>query len=89
MGLGYSGPGSKVMSDFHPNNPYTVHFSKNNIRDDFLKVPGCFSFQITGLPQESMVTMVKPGLPTRADLYMLPTEDTPTTRSGFADKVLL
>ncbi|GAA6084892.1 VPS10 domain-containing receptor SorCS2 [Tachysurus ichikawai] len=42
--------------------------------------------KITGLPQESMVAMVKPGLPTRADLYVLPTEDTPTTRSGFANK---
>ncbi|XP_053485830.1 VPS10 domain-containing receptor SorCS2-like isoform X2 [Ictalurus furcatus] len=42
--------------------------------------------KITGLPQDSMVTMVKPGLPTRADLYVMPTGYTPTTRSGFADK---
>ncbi len=31
--------------------------------------------------------MVKPGLPTTADLYVLPQESTPVKRSVFVDKV--
>uniref|UniRef100_A0A672PQ51 Sortilin related VPS10 domain containing receptor 2 n=1 Tax=Sinocyclocheilus grahami TaxID=75366 RepID=A0A672PQ51_SINGR len=36
---------------------------------------------------DSLVTMVKPGLPTTADLYVLPQESTPVKRSVFVDKV--
>ncbi|XP_062850585.1 VPS10 domain-containing receptor SorCS2 [Trichomycterus rosablanca] len=42
--------------------------------------------KVTGLPQDSMITMVKPGLPTKADLYLLPVEETPTKRSVYVDK---
>ncbi|CAB1345052.1 unnamed protein product [Coregonus sp. 'balchen'] len=45
-----------------------------------------FDPQITGVPQESLVTMVKPGLPTTADLYVLPPESKPAKRSVFVDK---
>ncbi|XP_060771830.1 VPS10 domain-containing receptor SorCS2 isoform X2 [Neoarius graeffei] len=69
---------SPNLDRFNPNVP--------EWREDVGHVVTKMLAKITGLPQESMVTMVKPGLPTRADLYMLPTEDTPTTRSGFADK---
>ncbi|KTG45922.1 hypothetical protein cypCar_00007700 [Cyprinus carpio] len=41
---------------------------------------------LTGVPQDSLVTMVKPGLPTTADLYVLPQESTPVKRSVFVDK---
>uniref|UniRef100_A0A8C2BKM5 Sortilin-related VPS10 domain containing receptor 2 n=1 Tax=Cyprinus carpio TaxID=7962 RepID=A0A8C2BKM5_CYPCA len=37
---------------------------------------------LTGVPQDSLVTMVKPGLPTTADLYVLPQESTPVKRSA-------
>lgn len=43
--------------------------------------------QLTGVPQDSLVTMVKPGLPTTADLYVLPQDSTPVKRSVFVDKV--
>uniref|UniRef100_A0A8C1GMP0 VPS10 domain-containing receptor SorCS2 n=1 Tax=Cyprinus carpio TaxID=7962 RepID=A0A8C1GMP0_CYPCA len=43
--------------------------------------------KLTGVPQDSLVTMVKPGLPTTADLYVLPQESTPVKRSVFVDKV--
>jgi hypothetical protein len=46
-----------------------------------------FDPQITGVPQESLVTMVKPGLPTTAELYILPPESKPAKRSVFVDKV--
>uniref|UniRef100_A0A8C1GHX8 VPS10 domain-containing receptor SorCS2 n=1 Tax=Cyprinus carpio TaxID=7962 RepID=A0A8C1GHX8_CYPCA len=42
--------------------------------------------KLTGVPQDSLVTMVKPGLPTTADLYVLPQESTPVKRSVFVDK---
>ncbi|KAK2860036.1 hypothetical protein Q7C36_004202 [Tachysurus vachellii] len=66
------------LDRFNPNIP--------EWREDVGHVVTKMLAKITGLPQESMVAMVKPGLPTRADLYVLPTEDTPTTRSGFANK---
>uniref|UniRef100_A0A8C1GIN0 Sortilin-related VPS10 domain containing receptor 2 n=1 Tax=Cyprinus carpio TaxID=7962 RepID=A0A8C1GIN0_CYPCA len=44
---------------------------------------------LTGVPQDSLVTMVKPGLPTTADLYVLPQESTPVKRSVFVDKQVL
>ncbi|XP_027001324.1 VPS10 domain-containing receptor SorCS2 [Tachysurus fulvidraco] len=69
---------SPNLDRFNPNIP--------EWREDVGHVVTKMLAKITGLPQESMVAMVKPGLPTRADLYVLPTEDTPTTRSGFANK---
>uniref|UniRef100_A0A8D3ARB3 VPS10 domain-containing receptor SorCS2 n=1 Tax=Scophthalmus maximus TaxID=52904 RepID=A0A8D3ARB3_SCOMX len=39
------------------------------------------------VPQESLVTVVKPGLPTTADLYVLPLSSKPAKRSMFVDKV--
>uniref|UniRef100_A0AAR2LUC1 VPS10 domain-containing receptor SorCS2 n=1 Tax=Pygocentrus nattereri TaxID=42514 RepID=A0AAR2LUC1_PYGNA len=42
---------------------------------------------VTGVPQDSLVTMVKPGLPTTAQLYVLPPEGVPAKRSVFVDKV--
>lgn len=69
---------SPNLDRFNPNIP--------EWREDVGHVVTRMLAKITGLPQDSMVTMVKPGLPTRADLYVLPTEDTPATRSGFADK---
>ena len=46
-----------------------------------------FNPQITGIPQVSLVTMVKRGLPTTADLYVLPPESQRDKRSVFVDKV--
>lgn len=43
--------------------------------------------QITGVPQDSLVTVVKPGLPTAADLYVLPLDNKPAKKSMFVDKV--
>lgn len=43
--------------------------------------------QITGVPQESLVTVVKSGLPTSADLYVLPLESKPAKQGMFVDKV--
>uniref|UniRef100_A0A4W4EQL8 VPS10 domain-containing receptor SorCS2 n=1 Tax=Electrophorus electricus TaxID=8005 RepID=A0A4W4EQL8_ELEEL len=45
--------------------------------------------KITGVPQDSLVTMVKPGLPTTARLYVLPPEGVPAKRNVFVDKVSL
>uniref|UniRef100_A0AAY5E7I0 VPS10 domain-containing receptor SorCS2 n=1 Tax=Electrophorus electricus TaxID=8005 RepID=A0AAY5E7I0_ELEEL len=42
--------------------------------------------KITGVPQDSLVTMVKPGLPTTARLYVLPPEGVPAKRNVFVDK---
>uniref|UniRef100_A0A665U2J9 VPS10 domain-containing receptor SorCS2 n=1 Tax=Echeneis naucrates TaxID=173247 RepID=A0A665U2J9_ECHNA len=36
---------------------------------------------VTGVPQESLVTVVKPGLPTTADLYILPMDSKPDKKS--------
>ncbi|KAF7706801.1 hypothetical protein HF521_020055 [Silurus meridionalis] len=71
---------SPNLDRFNPNIP--------DWREDVGNVVTKMLAKITGLPQDSMVAMVKPGLPTRADLYLLPTEDTPTARTGFADKRL-
>ncbi|XP_058250232.1 VPS10 domain-containing receptor SorCS2 isoform X1 [Hemibagrus wyckioides] len=69
---------SPNLDRFNPNIP--------EWREDVGHVVTKMLAKITGLPQESMVAMVKPGLPTRADLYVLPTENMSTKRSGFADK---
>ncbi|KAK0139771.1 VPS10 domain-containing receptor SorCS2 [Merluccius polli] len=55
-------------------------------REDIGQVVTKMLTKITGIPQESLVTMVKPGLPTAANLYVLPLENKPLTRSVFVDK---
>ncbi|KAG7252264.1 hypothetical protein CRUP_009049, partial [Coryphaenoides rupestris] len=55
-------------------------------REDIGQVVTKMLTKITGVPQDSLVTMVKPGLPTTANLYVLPLDSKPVTRSGFVDK---
>uniref|UniRef100_A0A6Q2YGF3 VPS10 domain-containing receptor SorCS2 n=1 Tax=Esox lucius TaxID=8010 RepID=A0A6Q2YGF3_ESOLU len=50
-------------------------------RDDVGQVVSKVLAKITGIPQESLVTMVKPGLPTTANLYVLPPDHKPAKRS--------
>uniref|UniRef100_A0A4W5NIW6 VPS10 domain-containing receptor SorCS2 n=1 Tax=Hucho hucho TaxID=62062 RepID=A0A4W5NIW6_9TELE len=53
-------------------------------REDVGQVVTRILAKITGIPQESLVTMVKPGLPTTADLYILPPESNPWLRTEDA-----
>ncbi|XP_077598287.1 VPS10 domain-containing receptor SorCS2 isoform X3 [Stigmatopora nigra] len=55
-------------------------------REDVGQVVTKILAKVTGVPQESLVTVVKAGLPTLADLYILPVESTPTKRSLFQNK---
>ncbi|KAM3591251.1 uncharacterized protein V6R79_025534 [Siganus canaliculatus] len=56
-------------------------------REDIGQVVTKILSKITGVPQESVVTVVKPGLPTTADLYVLPLENSkPAKKSMFVDK---
>uniref|UniRef100_A0A1A7ZBX1 VPS10 domain-containing receptor SorCS2 n=2 Tax=Nothobranchius furzeri TaxID=105023 RepID=A0A1A7ZBX1_NOTFU len=55
-------------------------------RDDVGQVVTRLLAKATGVPQDSLVTVVKPGLPTSADLYVLPTHSKPIKRSIFMDK---
>ncbi|CAB1351838.1 unnamed protein product [Coregonus sp. 'balchen'] len=55
-------------------------------REDVGQVVTKILAKITGIPQESLVTMVKRGLPTTADLYVLPPESKGAKRSVFVDK---
>uniref|UniRef100_A0A8C9SIW6 Sortilin related VPS10 domain containing receptor 2 n=1 Tax=Scleropages formosus TaxID=113540 RepID=A0A8C9SIW6_SCLFO len=70
---------SRNLDLFNPNIP--------EWRDDVGQVVTKILAKITGIPQESLVTMVKPGLPTTADLYVLPAESKTARRSVFVDKV--
>ncbi|KAL0970451.1 hypothetical protein UPYG_G00242140 [Umbra pygmaea] len=54
-------------------------------REDVGQVVSKILAKITGIPSESLVTTVKPGLPTTADLYVLPPESKPA-KSVFVDK---
>uniref|UniRef100_A0A8C4YWA9 Sortilin related VPS10 domain containing receptor 2 n=1 Tax=Gadus morhua TaxID=8049 RepID=A0A8C4YWA9_GADMO len=56
-------------------------------REDIGQVVTKLLTKITGIPEESLVTMVKPGLPTTANLYIVPLESKPVTKSVFVDKV--
>uniref|UniRef100_A0A8C1A3S8 VPS10 domain-containing receptor SorCS2 n=1 Tax=Cyprinus carpio carpio TaxID=630221 RepID=A0A8C1A3S8_CYPCA len=70
---------SRNLDRFNPNIP--------EWRQDVGQVVTKIIAKLTGVPQDSLVTMVKPGLPTTADLYVLPQESTPVKRSVFVDKV--
>uniref|UniRef100_A0AAY4A6S6 VPS10 domain-containing receptor SorCS2 n=1 Tax=Denticeps clupeoides TaxID=299321 RepID=A0AAY4A6S6_9TELE len=70
---------SKNLDRLNPNIP--------EWREDVGQVVTRILAKLTGIPQDSLVTMVKPGLPTTADLYLLPPEDTQTTRKVLVDKV--
>uniref|UniRef100_A0A8C1G5P1 VPS10 domain-containing receptor SorCS2 n=1 Tax=Cyprinus carpio TaxID=7962 RepID=A0A8C1G5P1_CYPCA len=69
---------SRNLDRFNPNIP--------EWRQDVGQVVTKIIAKLTGVPQDSLVTMVKPGLPTTADLYVLPQESTPVKRSVFVDK---
>uniref|UniRef100_A0A673LH19 VPS10 domain-containing receptor SorCS2 n=1 Tax=Sinocyclocheilus rhinocerous TaxID=307959 RepID=A0A673LH19_9TELE len=64
---------SRNLDRFNPNIP--------EWRQDVGQVVTKILAKLTGVPQDSLVTMVKPGLPTTADLYVLPQESTPVKRS--------
>uniref|UniRef100_A0A671QE02 VPS10 domain-containing receptor SorCS2 n=1 Tax=Sinocyclocheilus anshuiensis TaxID=1608454 RepID=A0A671QE02_9TELE len=64
---------SRNLDRFNPNIP--------EWRQDVGQVVTKILAKLTGVPQDSFVTMVKPGLPTTADLYVLPQESTPVKRS--------
>lgn len=55
-------------------------------REDIGQVVTKIISKVTGIPQDSLVTMVKPGLPTTAELYVLPPESSEAKRSVFVDK---
>ncbi|XP_062373198.1 VPS10 domain-containing receptor SorCS2 [Sardina pilchardus] len=69
---------SRNLDRFNPNIP--------EWREDIGQVVTKILAKITGIPQDSLVTMVKPGLPTTADLYVLPPESTTAKRSVYVDK---
>ncbi|XP_041840767.1 VPS10 domain-containing receptor SorCS2 isoform X8 [Melanotaenia boesemani] len=69
---------SRNLDHFNPNIP--------EWRDDIGQVVNKILTKITGIPLESLVTVVKPGLPTPADLYVLPLDSKPDKRSVFVDK---
>uniref|UniRef100_A0A4W6DHB7 VPS10 domain-containing receptor SorCS2 n=1 Tax=Lates calcarifer TaxID=8187 RepID=A0A4W6DHB7_LATCA len=64
---------SRNLDHFNPNIP--------EWREDIGQVVTKILAKITGVPQESLVTVVKPGLPTTADLYVLPLDSKPPTSS--------
>uniref|UniRef100_A0A669E5F8 VPS10 domain-containing receptor SorCS2 n=1 Tax=Oreochromis niloticus TaxID=8128 RepID=A0A669E5F8_ORENI len=70
---------SRNLDRFNPNIP--------EWRDDIGQVVTKILAKITGVPENSLVTVVKPGLPTTADLYVLPLDTKPAKRSLFVDKV--
>ncbi|KAI4890609.1 hypothetical protein NFI96_004371 [Prochilodus magdalenae] len=69
---------SQNLDHFNPNIP--------EWREDVGRVVTKILAKVTGVPQDSLVTMVKPGLPTTAQLYVLPPEGVPAKRSVFVDK---
>ncbi|XP_057201124.1 VPS10 domain-containing receptor SorCS2 isoform X1 [Triplophysa rosa] len=69
---------SHNLDHFNPNIPEWRH--------DVGQIVTKILAKLTGVPQDSLVTMVKPGLPTTADLYVLPQDSTPVKRSVFVDK---
>ncbi|KAI9545409.1 VPS10 domain-containing receptor SorCS2, partial [Dissostichus eleginoides] len=69
---------STNLDRFNPNIP--------EWREDIGQVVTKIITKNTGVPLDSLVTVVNPGLPTTADLYVLPLDSTPTKRSIFVDK---
>ncbi|XP_066576172.1 VPS10 domain-containing receptor SorCS2 isoform X2 [Amia ocellicauda] len=69
---------SKNLDPFNPNIP--------EWREDIGQVITKILAKVTDIPQVSLVTMVKPGLPTTADLYVLPPEGNSNKRSLAVDK---
>uniref|UniRef100_A0A3B4Y401 VPS10 domain-containing receptor SorCS2 n=1 Tax=Seriola lalandi dorsalis TaxID=1841481 RepID=A0A3B4Y401_SERLL len=69
---------SRNLDHFNPNIP--------EWREDIGHVVTNILAKVTGVPQESLVTVVKPGLPTTADLYVLPLDSKPAKKSMFVDK---
>uniref|UniRef100_A0A8C5G5X0 VPS10 domain-containing receptor SorCS2 n=1 Tax=Gouania willdenowi TaxID=441366 RepID=A0A8C5G5X0_GOUWI len=69
---------SKNLDHFNPNIP--------EWRDDIGQVVTKILAKITGVPEESLVTVVTPGLPTTADLFILPLDTKPAKKSLFVDK---
>ncbi|MGH0126614.1 UNVERIFIED_CONTAM: hypothetical protein FKN15_016526 [Acipenser sinensis] len=65
---------SKSLDPFNPNIPAW--------REDIGQVVTRILAKITGIPQASLVTVVKADLPTTADLYVLPLESTPEKTSS-------
>uniref|UniRef100_A0A3Q2QHA8 VPS10 domain-containing receptor SorCS2 n=1 Tax=Fundulus heteroclitus TaxID=8078 RepID=A0A3Q2QHA8_FUNHE len=70
---------SRNLDRFNPNIP--------EWRDDIGQVVTKLLIKTTGVPQDSLVTVVNPGLPTTADLYVLPLDNKPAKGSIFVDKV--
>uniref|UniRef100_A0A3B3THN2 VPS10 domain-containing receptor SorCS2 n=1 Tax=Poecilia latipinna TaxID=48699 RepID=A0A3B3THN2_9TELE len=60
---------SRNLDRFNPNIP--------EWRDDVGQVVTKLLAKTTGVPQDSLVTVVNPGLPTTADLYVLPLDSKP------------
>ncbi|XP_065145478.1 VPS10 domain-containing receptor SorCS2 isoform X2 [Paramisgurnus dabryanus] len=69
---------SRNLDHFNPNIPEWRH--------DVGQVVTKLLAKLTGIPHDLLVTMVKPGFPTTADLYVLPQDGTPVKRSVFVDK---
>uniref|UniRef100_A0A3P9NCV5 VPS10 domain-containing receptor SorCS2 n=1 Tax=Poecilia reticulata TaxID=8081 RepID=A0A3P9NCV5_POERE len=69
---------SRNLDRFNPNIP--------EWRDDVGQVVTKLLAKTTGVPQDSLVTVVNPGLPTTADLYVLPLDSKPAKGSILVDK---
>uniref|UniRef100_W5LEB1 VPS10 domain-containing receptor SorCS2 n=1 Tax=Astyanax mexicanus TaxID=7994 RepID=W5LEB1_ASTMX len=70
---------SPILDRFNPNIP--------EWREDVGHVVNKILAKVAGVPQDCLVTMVKPGIPTTAQLYILPPEGVPAKRNAFVDKV--
>ncbi|XP_066537027.1 VPS10 domain-containing receptor SorCS2 [Hoplias malabaricus] len=69
---------SPNLDRFNPNIP--------DWREDIGRVVTRLLAKVTGVPQDALVTMVWPGLPTTAQLYVLPPEGVPAKRNVFVEK---
>ncbi|XP_056299188.1 VPS10 domain-containing receptor SorCS2 isoform X2 [Pseudoliparis swirei] len=69
---------STSLDNFNPNIP--------EWREEIGQVVTKILVKTTGVPLESLVTVVKPGLPTTADLYILPLDRKPAKTSKVQDK---
>ncbi|XP_075999994.1 VPS10 domain-containing receptor SorCS2 isoform X2 [Genypterus blacodes] len=69
---------SSSLDHFNPNIP--------EWREDVGEVVTKILAKITAIPKELLVTVVKPGLPTTADLYVLPMDNKPAKRNMFVDE---